>query len=75
MDELEVRDLRPGVARPVGPPRDLDGVERLAHGAVADGMDVDLEPERIEPRDGRPEGGGLDEAVAAVRGGQPLRSR
>ena len=53
MDELEVRDLGPGIARTVGAPRDLDGVERVAHGAIADGMDVDLEPERIEPRDGR----------------------
>ena len=56
----------------VRPPRDLDGVERVAHGAIADGMDVDLEPERVEPRDGRPEGGGLDEAVAEVRGRQPI---
>ena len=72
MDELEVRDLRPGIARPVGPPGDLDGVERLAHGAIADGVDVDLEPERIEPGDGRGEGGGLDQAVAAVRGWQSV---
>src|SRR5436190_1804071 len=72
MDELEMRDVGSPIARPVGPPRDLHGVERIADGAIPDGMDMDLEPEGVEPRDGRAENGGLDEAVAPVRRRSPV---
>ena len=52
----------------VDPPCRLDGVERLAHRAFADGVDVHLEPECVESRDVAAERVGVDHAQAAVRG-------
>ena len=49
VDDLDVGDVRPRVGRAVGAPGGLDGVERLAHGPLADGVEVRLEPEGIEP--------------------------
>ena len=51
MDDLDVGDVRPRLGHAVRAPRRLDGIERRAHGPVADGVEVRLEPERIEPRD------------------------
>ena len=48
MDDLDVGDVRARVGRAVRAPRRLDRVERLAHRAVADGVEVRLEPERVE---------------------------
>ena len=48
VDDLDVGDVRPRVGRAVRAPGRLDGVERLAHGPVADGVEVRLEPERVE---------------------------
>ena len=60
------------VARFVG---GLDSVERLAHGPFPDGVDVDLEPLRIEPGDVTAEAAGLDHAQAAVPVGGRRRDR
>ena len=51
MDDLDVRDVRARVRRAVRPPGRLDGVERRPHRPVADGVEVRLEPERVELRD------------------------
>ena len=48
MDDLDVGDVRPRVGRAVGRAGGLDGVERLADRAVADGVEVRLEAERVE---------------------------
>jgi hypothetical protein len=58
VDQLHVRDHRAAVAGPVGLDRVLDGVERLPHCCIADGMDVDLQSEFIDAA------GGLGQAVA-----------
>ena len=46
----------------------LDGVERLADGAVAERVEVRLEPEGVEPDDGLLEDLGVDEVDAPVVG-------
>ena len=48
VDQLRVRDHRPPVARAVAGDDVLDRVQRLAHRGVADGVDVDLEPELVD---------------------------
>ena len=49
MHELEMRDVMPVVVGPICRPRCFEGVERLAHGAVADGVDVHLEAFTVQP--------------------------
>ena len=53
----------------------LDRVERLAHRAVADRVEVRLEPERVEPGDVALERLGVDLAQAAVVGRAARRGR
>ena len=48
--ELEVGEVRARVGPAVLAARGLDGVQPEADGAVAKGVEVGLEPERIEPR-------------------------
>src|SRR5207247_3107132 len=43
VEDLEVRDVVPAVARAVGAARRLDGVQAGADGGVADGVEVDVE--------------------------------
>ena len=52
VDHLDVREVVAAVVRAVGVARGLDGVERLAHGALRQRVEVHLEPERVQPRDG-----------------------
>ena len=68
MDDLDVGDVGSRVGRPVGAPGRLDGVERLTDRPVADGVEVRLEPERVEAGDVILERLGLDLAQAAVVG-------
>ena len=66
VDDLDVGDVRPRVGRPVRLPGGRDGIECLAHGPVADGVEMRLEPERVEARDVPLERLGIDHAQAAV---------
>ena len=59
-------DVVAPVARAVGPSRRLERVERVANGAVADGMDVDLEALRLEARGGLREQGRIQTGDAPV---------
>ena len=67
MDDLDVGDVRSRVGQAVGAPGGFDGVERLAHGPFADGVEMRLEPERVEPRHVGLERLRVDHAHAAVR--------
>ena len=49
MDDLDVRQVVAAVAPAVRRARRLDRVERLAHRALGQRVEVDLEPERVEP--------------------------
>ncbi len=50
MDQLDVRDVVPMASIPVGSPRGLDRVEGQPDPAVADRMEVALEPVSVELR-------------------------
>ena len=65
---LEVGEVRPRVGPAVGAPGGLDGVERLADRAVAERVEVGLEPERVDADDGLRQDLGIDEVEAAVVG-------
>src|SRR4029079_12189752 len=65
---LDVRDVVAVVVRAVHAPRSFDRIERLAHRAVTDGVEVDLEAFRIQPGDGSLQRFGLDEGWAAMIG-------
>ena len=68
MHDLQVREVVTQV--PAGPSRrrGLDGIERLPHGPVPDGVDMNLEPRPVEACDEICQGVGLDEAQAAIAG-------
>ena len=67
MDHLDVGDVVSPVGRPVRRPCDLDSVERLSNRPVADGVEVRLEPGRVESRHpAQPVW--LDEQARSVRG-------
>ncbi len=68
MDDLDVRDVRARVRRAVRASRRLDGIERRAHRAVADRVEVRLEPEGVERRDPGLEALGIDLEQTAVVG-------
>ncbi len=49
IDQLRVRDHRPPVPRPVAPHHMLDRVQCLAHCRVTDRVNVDLQPQIVDP--------------------------
>src|SRR6202035_2783050 len=66
--DLDVRDVVAAPARAIGRPGCRDRVERLAHGPVADGVEVDLESGRVDGGDGFPEFRRVEEAAARAAG-------
>ena len=64
--DLEVGEVVAAVGRAVGGARRLDGVERLADGPVAEGVEVDLEAGRVELGHVIAQGDRVDEAQARV---------
>ena len=66
VDHLDVGDVRPRVGLAVHAPGGRDRIERLAHGPVPDGVEMWLEPERIQTRDVCLEHLGVDHAHAPV---------
>ena len=75
VDDLDVGDVGTRVAHAVGPPRRLDRVERLADGSLADGVEVRLEPERVQARDVLAESLRVDQGRSAVVVWRPSASR
>ena len=72
-EQLEVGDVVPRIAHPVGRPGGLDRVERIPDGAVPDRVDVDLESGAVERRRELPERGRLQGRLAAVAGAVRVR--
>ena len=72
VDDLEVGEVRPGVGPAVRLAGRLDRVERVPDRAVAERVEVRLEPEGIEPHDRGLERLGVDEVEAAVVRGAPV---
>ena len=68
MDDLDVGHVRTRIGRTVGGPGGRDRVERVAHGPVADCVEVRLETEGVDPRHHIGEDMGVDEVDAAVGG-------
>ena len=66
--DLDVREMMAQVVEAVGRARRLDRVERLAHRAVRERVEVHLEPERVQPRDRLLQELGLDHREPAVVG-------
>ena len=67
MDDLDVGHVRARVGRTVGGPGGRDRVQRVAHGPVADRVEVRLEAEGIDAGHGIGQDLGVDEVDAAVR--------
>jgi hypothetical protein len=69
MHDLQMGKMVPQPARAIGNPGGFDGVERLPHGPVADGVDVHLEPFGIQQCDVLFQRLRVDERQPAVVGG------
>ncbi len=73
VDQLEMRDVRPAIGRTVGSSGDLDGIEGVAHRALADGMEVCLEAQRIQLGHVCREVRGIEQSQTDVRGRSAVR--
>ena len=69
IDDLEMGHVMAPLGGPVRPPGRLDRVERLPDGAIAEGVEVDLEAECVQPADVVLEQLRVDEADPAIRRG------
>src|SRR5689334_5553519 len=72
-EQLEVSDVVARIAAAVAGAGELERVERVAYGAVADGVDVDLKACAVERGDQRLEDFRLDVGLAAVAAGAEVR--